>query len=268
LSFELFLVLMKLNAEVQSKSVPTIANIRKDLMLKWFKEAYEECREDVSRQDFAIVGGPLFSEYDSSTYWNDTTQFLNWWKNNVERKTKMALLTQDASYNGIRLKGIQRRHWCKAILELVASIRKHMGEPREMFQQSSHSQDDPYSTSNKNRRSGDSNTYSVASTPSGSRNANQQQTAQGPPDVDSEKVGSIAFLFRIHDALVNERQDILSFDSTGIRFSVYNVEAFRQYIMPKYFKSKLDACCLFNCHSFSSVSRLFLRGFSFLLFCQ
>jgi hypothetical protein len=238
---------MKLNAEVQNKSVSTIANIRKDLILKWFKEAYEECREDSSRQDYAIVGGPLFSEYDSSTYWNDTTQFLNWWKNNIERKSKIALLTQDSNYNGVRLKRIQRRHWCKAILELVASIRKHMGEPKEVNQQLQpvtypSSQDDLLAKADgKNRRSGDSNNYNVVSTPSGSRNSNfssQQQATQSPSEVDSEKVGSIAFLFRIHDALVNERQDILSFDSTGIRFSVYNVEAFRQHIMPKYFRSK------------------------------
>ena len=45
-------------------------------------------------------GGPVFKEFDASTFWTEPHQLYTWWKNNVERRSKFRVLQLDAQYTG------------------------------------------------------------------------------------------------------------------------------------------------------------------------
>ena len=61
------------------------------------KAAQEDC--SICEQAYQDgLGGTLYDEADTSTYWTQPQQFCTWWKNNVERKNKFLLLQRDAAY--------------------------------------------------------------------------------------------------------------------------------------------------------------------------
>lgn len=93
------------------KDHPTSSSIfagRKDLVAKWLKEAQEECSKLSGADERAYYGGPYFILQDTSTYWTETNQLVQWWKNHVERKTKFKNMQDDALYEGLDYKKIQR----------------------------------------------------------------------------------------------------------------------------------------------------------------
>ena len=73
----------------------TISNILTTLIA--MKAAQEDC--SICEQAYQDgLGGTLYDEADTSTYWTQPQQFCTWWKNNVERKNKFLLLQRDAAY--------------------------------------------------------------------------------------------------------------------------------------------------------------------------
>lgn len=99
---------MKLREEARKKTVKNVVDCRKDLVSIWIREAYEDCLQEVSKQDHAVFGGTLFQSKDPTTYWTDPNQFFGWWKNNAERKSKFEAFVRDANNDNIKFKEIQK----------------------------------------------------------------------------------------------------------------------------------------------------------------
>jgi hypothetical protein len=76
--------------------------------MQWLQDAKQSCLSNTYAHDYEFYGGPAFIENDQSTYWTDANQFINWWKNNVERRQKYHVISKDAEYLGVKTKKVQR----------------------------------------------------------------------------------------------------------------------------------------------------------------
>ena len=55
-----------------------------------------------------------------------------------------------------------------------------------------------------------------------------------------------SFLLQLHDLLTKDRQDIIVWETDGLKFSIKDILRFRALILPKYFPSKCSSvllCC-------------------------
>ena len=81
------------------------------------KELIAQAKLDTVEETFSHeFGGSDFDASESSSFWSDTRQFGVWWKNNVERKAKVATLTNDSLYSGPEEKLIKRANFCKLVV--------------------------------------------------------------------------------------------------------------------------------------------------------
>ena len=99
---------------------------------RWLQLAAEDCLHNVEYQ--MALGGTPFDARDPSTYWTNTHQFITWWKNNVERKSKFSSLKKDAAscLPGDVSPRAKRALYCRIAVALSQNIRNHfdriMGE--------------------------------------------------------------------------------------------------------------------------------------------
>jgi hypothetical protein len=75
------------------------------LIKSWLEEAKRRCQIG---HVVPNLGGTAFSVHDPQTYWTDPRQYLTWWKNNIERKSKFQTLQRDAVAYATNEKSRQR----------------------------------------------------------------------------------------------------------------------------------------------------------------
>ena len=78
------------------------------MVQQWLNEAKSECGLASNVQAEALYGGSPFITKDTTTFWRDPVQFYNWWKNNIERKSKLKVLQDESIYEGQDSKKLQR----------------------------------------------------------------------------------------------------------------------------------------------------------------
>jgi hypothetical protein len=70
------------------------------LILKWFDEIKQEFSKTNLTLLEKIYGGPPYLSENQESYWTQTSQLFDWWKNNIERKLKFEVLIEDGLYEG------------------------------------------------------------------------------------------------------------------------------------------------------------------------
>jgi hypothetical protein len=99
---------MKASKCIMSNIASSLFTLPRDMVQGWLDEAKVECCQPSYLSEQYYYGGIPFNQHDLSTHWADVHQFFNWWKNNIERKSKFKILHQDASYCQDDYKKIQR----------------------------------------------------------------------------------------------------------------------------------------------------------------
>jgi len=125
--------------------MPSIFTFNRDMVNSWLQEAREQCLRWLVPHEFPPsscisgvdtsspgsyfddYGGPPFLYNDPTTHWTESTQLYTWWKNNVERRNKFALLHEDSQYSGTDGRRLARGRWCAAVLHLSECIRASSG---------------------------------------------------------------------------------------------------------------------------------------------
>lgn len=74
-------------------------------------------------------GGRSFDEKDPTTYWTNSDQVITWWKNNVDRKAKMAKLVNESKYSGVDAKLLQRGRYNSALLVRIDLMVGNINRP-------------------------------------------------------------------------------------------------------------------------------------------
>ena len=86
----IIIVLRILREHVLGNKVPSIVMIDRSLVTNWFLMAKLRCSDTtISAPLETKYGGPPFRAEDSRTFWTDPSQLFCWWKNNVERRSKV-----------------------------------------------------------------------------------------------------------------------------------------------------------------------------------
>jgi len=130
----IFLVLHRILAAVKEKlaasesiSMP-FSNLE---VQNWLRKGWNDCQVDAYCHKLEkLFGGTRFSVSDSTTYWSDVSQFITWWKNNIERKSKFKMLNSDAEYVGDTQRLLQRALYCKNVIAIASSIKNHFDRVR------------------------------------------------------------------------------------------------------------------------------------------
>ena len=92
----------------------------------WLHLAAQDCLTNKEYQ--LALGGTQFDASDPSTHWTSSSHFLTWWKNNIERKSKLRSLQRDAaSANpGDYSARARRALYCRIAVALAINIRNHL----------------------------------------------------------------------------------------------------------------------------------------------
>ena len=101
-------VLLCIADYVKGKILPSIFTFNKDIIKGWLDAAHKSCSGDNFIDVQMYYGGPSYDIRDPTTHWSEPHQLYTWWKNNVERKTKFKILQNDAAYQGIEIRRLQR----------------------------------------------------------------------------------------------------------------------------------------------------------------
>jgi hypothetical protein len=114
------------------KGWPISMPFKADLVESWLECAKIDCqsRSDDIQNLEKEFGGTKFDISVTSSYWSKCSQFLCWWKNNVERKSKLKSLTRDAAYKGSDERYLQRARYCATAIALSSSIRSRFDRHR------------------------------------------------------------------------------------------------------------------------------------------
>ena len=91
----------------------------------WLELAAQDCLTNKEYQ--LALGGTQFDAADPSTHWTSASQFLTWWKNNIERKRKLQSLQRDAAsaHPGDYSARARRALYCRIAVALAINIRNH-----------------------------------------------------------------------------------------------------------------------------------------------
>lgn len=91
----------------------------------WLRFAAHDCTMNIEYQ--LALGGTQFDASNPSTYWTSPNQFLTWWKNNIERKSKLLSLQRDAAsaHPGDYSARARRALYCRIAVALAINIRNH-----------------------------------------------------------------------------------------------------------------------------------------------
>lgn len=90
-----FIIVVLRRALDYCKSLPHAPDFpfSRNVIQIWLDEAKLACETSTTTLP---LGGIVFSPTDSTSYWTVPKQFLTWWKNNIERKSKFLTLQRDA----------------------------------------------------------------------------------------------------------------------------------------------------------------------------
>lgn len=102
---------------------------KSSLVRKWLLLAKNTCQMGGGALS-ECYGGVCFDVDNLASYWHQPSQFYCWWKNNIERKSKFAILQRDASAAPFNMKQFLRRHFCSTVVVLATNIRQHFERNR------------------------------------------------------------------------------------------------------------------------------------------
>jgi hypothetical protein len=95
----------------------------------WLVKAQNDCI--ICEESFHIgLGGRCYDPADETTYWTKPQQFYTYWKNNVERKSKLLILQRDAAYRpsdttNTDEKRMFRAAYCRNAIAISLSIKNY-----------------------------------------------------------------------------------------------------------------------------------------------
>lgn len=116
-------ILIIISNFVRGKRLPSIFTFDKDILQKWIEDARTACCSPTYQEEEEYFGGCTFVYDDPATHWLVPGQLFSWWKNNLERKVKLKILEEDASYMGMDPRRIARARWCESVIALARVIR-------------------------------------------------------------------------------------------------------------------------------------------------
>lgn len=163
-----------------------------------------------------------------------------------------------------------RKHWAEAILQVVKDLKEilfkesgvaikavtatasgddiHNFNNKPFSNSSSNAPVKPIANASTTSASSDKGTHQAPPQPTLASNSGKKDvpltksiTTGAISQASSERINHTLFLLQLHDALVVESPEILSFNVNNLQFSIHNIETFTSFILPKYFKGK--NCC-------------------------
>lgn len=89
------------------------------IVKEWLTSAVGDAKDPRLNQ---VLGGTTLEEEDLTTYWTDPNQFMTWWKNNVERKSKHGDIINNAKSTNKEDRVFMQRYVCFRIFREFAVI--------------------------------------------------------------------------------------------------------------------------------------------------
>jgi hypothetical protein len=219
------MIVLNLIAEHVKDNPPTssfFSSTIRDKLRSFLETAKDQsCNTEEAIYERSLYGGIEFDPNNPTTYWTEPSQFVGWWKNNVERRSKIQELTAQAQYDGNEARKIQRAKWCAAVVQRINLIKEYSNQTVLR---------PPHIVSNTTISSHTSNNNDLLFAESNLAAANIEST-------NGEQSKSFALL--LYDLVSDPTEEVIGWNHDGSEFIISDPTKFVDEVMPRIFQSKM-----------------------------